>query len=212
MNDLDTSADRGRPEIKIEKFWTDFEPDPFNPGTMRPVDKVTWVKRGDQHHSTVTEKIARLCGGERPGKDGLPTHIPPAIEWLVIEAPYKAWKERQEMPVSGTPLEAWPGMTPEQVRVMKGFHLDSVEDVAEMGESVIMRCGIPGIREIKKKAQAFLTAQRDTSKIEAALSSRDAEIEALKAMVADLQAARAAEEPAKRGPGRPPKQPVEIEA
>jgi hypothetical protein len=212
MDMNDPATERQRPAIKIERFWTDYEPDPASPGKQRSIDWVQWIKIGDQHQSTISDKVARLRGGERKGADGSMKFYPPDIVWQAIGPAYEAWKKNETIPVDGTPLEAWPGVTHELLRVCKGANMLSVEDVAAMTESTMQRIGIPNIRGIKAKAQAFLDAQRDTAKIEAVLvedratiARQASELEELKAMIEQLSAQNGGE--IRRGPGRPPKQP-----
>jgi hypothetical protein len=211
MDMNDPATERDRPAIKIEKFWTDYEPDAANPGKLKPVDWVQWIKQGDQHQSTISEKIARLMGGMRVGGDGNEKFYQPDIVWSVIGPAYEAWKRKEDAPVDGTPLEAWPGVTHEQVRVFKGANLVSVEDIAAMTESTLLRIGIPNIRGIKQKAQAFMEAQRSQSQIEAVIAGdretiakQATELAEMRALLQELSAAQG--ETARRGPGRPPKQ------
>jgi hypothetical protein len=211
MDMNDPATERQRPAIKIEKFWTDYEPDPADPGKLRGVDWVQWIKIGDQHQSTISDKVVRLQGGERKGADGSLKFYPPDVVWQAIGPAYEAWKRQEALPVQGTPLEAWPGVSHEMLRVFKGANMLAVEDVAGMTESTMQRIGLPNVRGIKEKAKAFLEAQRDTAKIEAVIAEdratirkQAAEMDELRAMIEQLSARDGAE--VRRGPGRPPKQ------
>lgn len=105
----------------------------------------------------------------------------------------------------GLPLEQWPQINRAQVKEAKYFEVHTVEQMSGLADSHLGKMP-PGFRELRTKAQAYLKAASDT----AAATSQAAENERLHSMIQDLQAQLAAvqrqsEEPAKRGPGRPPK-------
>jgi len=122
-----------------------------------------------------------------------------APDWDAIEPAYEAWKKGQAAPVHGTPLGAWPGLTPEQVQIFKSCGLQSVEDVAGMTEKVMQMIKLPDVRRYKIEAKAFLEA-KDQHAVELRLRQQSEEIAALRAMLEEQAEAA----PAKRR-GRPPK-------
>lgn len=136
------------------KFWTDYEE--VDGDELRPVDWVTWVKKGTQNGSETTDKIARVQ------KD--------VMKWGALEPYYKAWKDKSEAPVSGYPLDAWPGVTPEQSRVLKERHIRSVEDLVNSSDADLMKIGLPGVRQLHGKAKAFLEARVNIAPVSAEVS------------------------------------------
>lgn len=83
-------------------------------------------------------------------------------------------------PEVGTPLRMWPPITPAKLKEFQASGLLTVEQLAEAGDSAIG----PEADVWRERARNWLNP--------------NAEIEALRARVAELEA-----EPARRGPGRP---------
>lgn len=213
-------ADRAQLNIRVKEFRTEYEPDPTKPGSVREVDYVEWIVKGDQHQTEIVSKVQRLKGGSKiSGYDGLEKYYPPAVEWAVIGPAYEAWKKDQTIPLDGTPLDAWPGLTTPQAKIFKAQSVLTVEDIASLTETQIGRVPLPNTREIKERAKAFLMAKSDNSKIEAALSGRDEKIARQEQELADMRAkldallAQSGDDPPKRR-GRPPRaeQPEQNEA
>lgn len=124
--------------------------------------------------------------------------------WERVEPAYKAWKTGQEMPVSGTPLSAWHGLTQEQAEALRSMGLRSVEELAELSDGVVSKIPFPGARDIIAAAQMFLKAA-DRNKIVQQVASVEAEnktlkdqLEEMRKIVLEMQAASEAEAP-KRG-------------
>lgn len=123
-----------------------------------------------------------------------------AEDWDAIEPAYEAWKKGNAAPIHGTPLGAWPGLTPEQVQIFKAVGLQSVEDIAGMTEKVMQMVKLPEVRRYKDEAKAFLEA-KDQHAVELKLKQQAEEIAALRAMIEE----RSEAEPAPKRRGRPPK-------
>ena len=107
---LDTPSPEAnrRPNVAAVRFWTDFVPDPENPGHVKGRDMVRWARRGDLTSSAVDDQVARVM---KPLKETDDTGSPvPNPIWVAIEAPYRRWKAGEEIAESGTPLEAWPAV------------------------------------------------------------------------------------------------------
>lgn len=68
---------------------------------------------------------------------------------------FRAWKDGEEPPVMGTPLDQWPGLSPSQFKSLKNANIRTIEDAAAMNEEGIMRVGM-GARSIKDRATSFL--------------------------------------------------------
>ena len=77
---------------------------------------------------------------------------------------YKTWKETQEIPVNGTPIKAWPVISPSQAQNILSANIRTIEDLAMANEETLMRIGM-GARALKEKAIAWLDAANDTGKI-----------------------------------------------
>lgn len=120
-------------------------------------------------------------------------------DWDAIEPAYEAWKKGNAAPEHGTPLGAWPGLTPEQVQIFKACGMQCVEDIAGMTEKVMQMVKLPEVRRYKEEAKRFLEA-KDQHAVELKLKQQAEQIAALQAMLEE----RAEAEPPKRR-GRPPK-------
>jgi len=172
---------RDRPAVVPIRFWTEYEPDHTDPAKLITHDKVEWAKKGSSNGSTTVIKIRHLKLD--------------SVLWPVLQPAYEAWKKNQEAPLDGTPLDAWPGVTTQQVKVMRDYHLRSVEDFATAPDSTLMKMNFPGIREMQGRAKAFLQAAQGQAQIAEALHSRDqmianlgAELEEMKHFVSDMAA------------------------
>lgn len=160
------------PAIHPVEFWTDYQP--RGDGQYDPVDWVRWVKKGQINGATTEDKVARV---EKHNK----------AAWSVLQPYYEAWKKKEDAPVNGTPLDACPFVTREQVKVLAGFHLKSAEDVASLEDSALSRIGIPGVRALQQKARAFVEAQKGQAIVAEAMASRDALIEQQAQELAELR-------------------------
>lgn len=190
--DPDFSPSAGAVSVRAVKFWTKYVPQPD--GTTKGVDWVEYAPRGKAKYSTIPEAIPRL----QKDRSGL---------WEALQPAYDAWKRGQEIPTNGTPLAAWPGVSVEQAEMLRTADCRTVEEVAELTDAIMQRIGLPGLRDIRTNAQAFLTS-KDGSKVASALAQKDEQIAALQAQMQDLMdlitKPGEADEP-KRGRGRPPK-------
>lgn len=101
-----------------------------------------------------------------------------AVRWHQIEPAYRAWKAGHELPVSGTPLSAWAGVTAEKAEVLRRYAIRTVEDVAKLAEGQLEKVQLPGMRDLKKSAQLFLEG-RGAAEAAERETERDATISAL---------------------------------
>lgn len=138
-----------------------------------------------QQHVMITEKVKK------------------APEWGAIEAHYLAWCKGNEAPVTGTPLGAWPGLTPEQVQVFRACGLQTIEDIAGMTEKVMQMVRLPDPRRYKTEAATFLEL-KDKRGAELRLQQQNEKIAALEAQLAEMADSMALASVPKRR-GRPPK-------
>ena len=185
-----------RPFIVVQEFRIDYKPQAD--GSQKPIEMVEWRKRGVQNASTTVEYVARAM------KD-------PEI-WPVIEPYYKNWKRGEEAPIIGTPLAAWPGATPSLVKALGAVEIRSVEDLARLEDSAIMKLSIPNLRDKQKQARSYLEAQVSTAavanenaKLKETVEVQAGQIAELRAAVEALMAKDDDEGAPKRGPGRPRK-------
>lgn len=168
----------------------------------KPVD---WVRYGNADSLQVSSTWARIKDLTPPDefdedrdREGLKmTHM--RAVWSQIEPRYTAWKQGKQMPETGTPLAAWPGLTEAEIEVFNRSGLRSVEEVAEMSDAMIAKVPLPNARDHRTQARAFLEM--------ADKASANAKISELEAKLAALLEAQ---EAPKRGPGRPKK--IEAEA
>lgn len=135
-----------------------------------------------------------------------------ARDWEAIAPYYEAWRKGQDAPVTGTPLGAWPGITPEQAEVFKAAGIRTVEDVSMMNDRVMGMVKLPNIRRFKMEAGQFLEAS-DTRAAQMKLAAQDEKIRALEDLVKDMADRNVTgQEEAPKRRGRKPKALVEAEA
>lgn len=104
---------------------------------------------------------------------------------------YETWKRSGGAEVeSGTPLEAWPAISRAQVEELRHFNCRTVEQLAGMPDAHASK--FPGIQKLKRQASDYIEAAKGnapTTQLRAELEARDAEMAALKAQLAEMQAA-----------------------
>jgi len=91
---------------------------------------------------------------------------------------YKLWKSGQEIPLHGTPIVSWPGLSPAQIKNFQAIRMFTVEDIAEANEETLGRMG-PGSRDIKRRAENWLKAANSTGKLAESHSALEEKYEAL---------------------------------
>lgn len=205
-------SERERPLIYIKRFYTEY---PVRDGKTVEEDWVEYSPIGGAQYLSVPQRIKDL----QPVADtGGKASQNPAVQmararWEFIGPRYEAWKKGQTAPVNGTPLAAWPGVSPSQAEVLRLAGVYSVEDVAALTDAHKGRIQLPGMAALVDHAKRFL-ASVDKTAVSKALEEKDQEIADLKAQMeelANMVRSQAAAEP-RRGPGRPPKQPAETPA
>ena len=164
-------------------------------GQSRTRDRVYFCQPGSAQIAQTSEYVSLLSKNKEL--------------WAVLGPHYDAWKVNNELPASGTPLAAWSGVTPQEAEVLKQFSVPTVEELSVLQDSMMARVPLPNIRAKRDMAQRYL-ASSDTRKTEQALAEKDQQIADLSAKLENLAEMMAekldAVEPAKRGPGRPPRQ------
>ncbi len=166
------SDEYGKPNIVISRFWTDHES--VNGGqTVKEIDYCEVAKRGST--AVMANKIARWK------QDNW------AI-WAIIEPAYLAWKKGEsEMPVDGTPLEAWPAITSKgMIDHLKILNIRTVEHLALATSADAERIGMGATRLITL-ARAFVESKNGSSAVTAALAERDTLIQRQQLEIDDLR-------------------------
>lgn len=176
--------------IRIVEFKTEYRVG------RDPVDWVCLAPAGAAFTKTQTwHRIERVRPPE-PAQDGDSYHDMVA-KWSVIGPAYEAWKAGTEIPLDGTPLEAWSGVTPDQARFLKAMQIRTVEEVRDMGDKEIDAIRWPNARQLPKLAREFLESTDSVAK-----DAKIAELEERMSAMVEMLESQAAEKPKR---GRPPK-------
>lgn len=123
-----------------------------------------------------------------------------------VPALYKAWKEGLDAPVHGTPIKEWPLMSPGQIHQALSIGIRTVEDFASLNEDGCRAFGTGAIN-LKQKAKIWLETANDKGKLVEEMAAMKAQMELMKAQLADKPAA-----PKKSPPKKPePKTPLSTE-
>lgn len=195
--------------FRIVKFWTEYK---RTAAGLKPIDKVEYCAVGMANKATTVARIDDLKRiRDNIDPDDVAGNIA-KMRWDYIAPIYEAWKKGHEAPENGTPLAAWPGLTPEQAEVFRTSGLRSVEDIASATDSVINRVNLPGVRDIQTNAKRFLEAQ-DGQRVADQLAEKDKQISLLSDQLEELRQIVIAsqnrddsdDEDRPRRRGRPPK-------
>lgn len=90
---------------------------------------------------------------------------------------YKAFKERIEMPIEGTPLAEWPAISRSLADELAFRNIKTVEQLAELNDNLMHN--IHGAQNFKQKAKDWLLRAKDDSvigKMRDELTARDVTI------------------------------------
>lgn len=132
-------------------------------------------------------------------EDFIRIHVP-GDKLTVIERPvdeiderrfadrYAKWKAGQGEAVTGTPINALPGMTQAKVEEYRFFKVLTVEQLAEAQDGLGAK--FMSFHEDKRRAKAFLEVARGNApleKMQDELRERDVAIEEMKTQIAALQ-------------------------
>lgn len=109
-------------------------------------------------------------------------------------ARYERWKASGEASQDvGTKLEQWPLVTRSQVEEYRYFGVRTVEQLADVHDTACSK--VPGMADMRDKAQAWLAATKDTKaaeKLQSELKERDDKILNLEQALAQMQGELAA--------------------
>lgn len=203
MSDKDTNL-----LIKVYEFKTTYERlpvrgDPLNDTTdergfklddkgkrVLEMQEVDWVRYAPSHspQNTMTwervkhmEVTDAMLAGEETEKLKLMR-----ARWSMIKPAYDAWKSGQDMPLNGTPLAAWAGVTAEKAEVLRRFGIRTVEDVSVLAESQVEKIPLPAVRDMRKAAKLFLES-RGSAELAEREAERDKEMEAMRARLKEQE-------------------------
>ena len=152
--------------------------------------EVDWVRYAPSHspvntineervkHLVVTDAMLQGDVAEKTKLMGL--------RWQQIEPAYRAWKSGNDLPVNGTPLAAWAGVTAEKAEVLRRYAIRTVEEVRDLTEGQMEKIQLPGMRDMRKQAAIFLQG-KGAADAAAREAERDSEIAALKAQLMETQ-------------------------
>ena len=157
----------------------------------------TWVRVKDKMPPD-TDKQGNVL---TPRDKQAATYQAMQAQWNAIGPAYEAWKSGQQLPETGTPLGAWPGVTGDQAGYLKKLGVRTVEDVAEMQPDVAVGLPFPNSRRLPELARTFLDGQDAAAK--------EAENAALRERLAALEEALQAQIDDKPKRGRPKKEEAE---
>lgn len=87
---------------------------------------------------------------------------------------YEFWKKGQDIPVDGTALAQWPGLSPAQIKNFNNINVRTVEDIASANEETLSRMG-QGSRDLKNRAINWLQSSKEIGKVAEQFSALQAE-------------------------------------
>ncbi len=213
--------------LQIQRFWTEFVPDKEDPAKLNPVDMVRYGPLGRTDNSSRDVEVKRVINVQ-PFIPDNPASIMAHIKADYIRKAWEAFTSGQELPLNGTPLAAWNGLTPEQAEVFKSRGIRTVEEISILNDATKAGLPFPYLNEIVASAKRFVESA-DQTRWAASMADKDrqladhalnlneqkeinaqqrTQIEELRlAMAALSMRMDTAEAPeVKRGPGRPPKE------
>lgn len=121
---------------------------------------------------------------------------------------YDEWKKGNELPRSGTAVQTWQMLTPQQRARCKAAGYTTVEDLAACPDSTLSELGLDG-RHMRDTARAWIAEAKSVGAAAKELADARAQIERQNELIESLQARLQAVEAAqagdaqRRGPGRP---------
>ncbi|RWI43038.1 hypothetical protein [Mesorhizobium sp.] len=156
---------------------------------LQPEDWVTYSPSHSPLNTRTTERVRHLLPdpalmGE--DQDGEKLRFMTA-RWSQIEPAYEAFKAGREIPLNGTALAAWSGVTPEQAEVLRTAGIRTVEEVRDLPDGQLDRVRLPNMRDLRKQAGLFL-ANSDAAKAAEREAAKDAQIAELVERQAAMEA------------------------
>lgn len=107
--------------------------------------------------------------------------------WEQIRPAYEAFKDGREIPINGTPLAIWGGLSQEQAEVLRQHSIRTVEEVRDLKESQLERIRLPNVRDLRQQAKLFLE-NNDAAQAAAREAQKDRVIEEMAERLAAMEA------------------------
>lgn len=142
--------------IKVFAFKAEYR------GTGENAKRIDWVNIGPVglvFTNTTWYRVSELNPANLRRNDRDPEGISHAAmerRWAYIEKHYEAWLKGQELPLEGTPLAAWGGISKEVAEAFIKAGVRTVEEVAALRDSDKGRIPVPGVHDYIKAAKSFL--------------------------------------------------------
>lgn len=172
------------PTIRVTGFKIEYAMNKETGKRDRPIE---WVEYAPVHAvmtSRIWDRVKNLMPPENIDNDDDGKKIAfMRHRWAMIEPAYEAWKQGQDLPLNGTPLAAWAGVTAEQAQALSRMGIRSVEEVASLTDSVMGKVPLPNVRDLIAQAKAFLDAS-DRNVVADKLAGQQSEIDGLKEQLA----------------------------
>lgn len=156
---------------------------------LQPEDWVTYSPKHSPLATRTTERVRLMIPDpEKMGEDQDGEKLRfMTYRWNQIEPAYEAFKAGRDIPVNGTPLAAWSGVTPEQADVFRVAGIRTVEEVRDLTEGQADKVRLPNMRDMRKQAKLFLE-NTDAAKAAEREAQKDAQIEAMAERMAAMEA------------------------
>ena len=174
-------------------------------------DWVLYAPVGNANMLAVPARIDHLRRVNRDAARDNPAYGAAVGIWDYVEPRYETWKRGEEMPEDGTPLSAATFLRKEDIEIIKKAGLRTLEEFAELPDSIRDKINMPHMREKATQAKRFIGA-KDQNATVAKLTAQDDRIAQLEARLAAALGKDDEDEPPKRKPGRPRKAEAEQEA
>jgi hypothetical protein len=109
---------------------------------------------------------------------------------------YEAWKDGQEIPLNGTDLKNWPGVTPAQLKTCQAATIKTIEDLANANADAVRKLGMGRCPDAEgaaylesastnKASEEIVSLQTKMEALTEALAKKDRQIEELMEQITD---------------------------
>lgn len=159
---------------------------------IKKLQEEHWVTYSPAHspvNTQTTERVRLLFPDPtRMGEDqdGEKLRYMTAV-WSQIEPAFEAFTKGQEIPLNGTPLAAWSGVSPEQAEILRQSAIRTVEEVSRLTDGQIERVRLPNVRDLRAQAILFLE-NSDAAKAAEREAQKDAQIAEMAERMAAMEA------------------------
>ena len=106
--------------------------------------------------------------------------------WSQISPVYEAWLKGETVQEKGTPLGAWAGANPGQVKELKRHGVNTVEALAKANEGQMRKINLPDLRALKRSAETYLDSA-SASELSDKVAAGEEQLAASMEIIADLQ-------------------------